>query len=380
MAEVWHWDPSALGETLQFSTDILSTRSAETRESRKDATQFLDFAHVVTPETAEAMIGLYQRDTDQVFAVPEWPTATISASVSIAATDTVIPVEDSVVYSVGQEVLIGQFGADWETGVVDAVGAGEITLSAGVVGNYTASETQRVYVAPLVRCIAPDGIKQSARYKLRDVSVGFLSVAPVDLAQNAYATYLGLPLVLDGYVLGGGLNGGVNQVSELFESAFGNFSLLSAETFVRRTGTLSFADTGYAQRLIRRRFLHYMRGRSGEMWVGSGQNDLVLNTGFLSGTTILNVQPVLPAAQMEGRHIIVSQGGVSRQREIISATDNTPTSQSLQIAAIGFIGSIDASVGFLTRCRFDTDDMGISYQFLPSEMLARSAYPFVEVP
>lgn len=379
MAEVWHWAPNSLTETLEFKTDLRNSRSAERRDSYCEAIQKLSFGHVVSPEVAEQMFARLLVDPNQTHLVPEWPTATISPDTSISITDTVIPVEDDVVYAVGQKVFFGA-GDAWEVGEVDSLGGSSITLTAGSSAGYTGSPQEPFFVAPLILSILPDGIQYSARYPIRGVTMQFLSVEPVDISESPASTYDGLPLVLDGMVSISELSGSVGRSSILASSGFGVFDIIESETFNRRRSTLSFLDTSYAERLARRRFFHFMNGRSGEMWTPSGQPDVSLNSSFGSSSLTIDVKPIGPASYMVGKTIIISEGANSVVREITGAVDNSATSQSLEISATGFNGTVDAQISLLTRCRFDTDTFDLSYGFSQDGLIARSSMPTVEVP
>lgn len=379
MPEVWYWAPNNIVEDLTFSTEILEARTIERRTSYMDAVQVLRYGYVASPTLTEKMMGLYLPDVTATFLVPEWPTATFSASAGASATDTVIDVVDDVVYEVGQQVILGR-GDTWEQGEVASKGGTSITLTSGIGATYGASSGQPFFVAPLVESIITRDIEYSTVIPQRMLQVEFMSVAPVDLAANPYATFDGLPLVDDGDVKFGDLGGRAGQRTVLYRSGFGSFQVIPDETYTRRAGTLEFFDYTYAARMARRRFFHFMRGRDGEMWVPSYQKDLILNSGFSTGALTINVQPVTSAAEMVGKVIYIQQGSTTRTRTITGATDSSPTSQTLQFSgALGFTGQASAVVSLARKVRFDQDVNTLEYKFSSDGLMAFSTNQILEV-
>lgn len=379
MPKVWFWTPNSLSETLEFNTQILTSRTSENRTSHMDAVQRLRFGYTASPDEAEKMINLYLSDPNQIFHVPEWPTATLSRTASVSSADTTIPVEDDVVYQVGQSVIFG-VGDHWELGEISSLGGTSVNLVSAASRDYAGSQEQPFFVAPLINCILPSGVEYSSRYPIRGMNVEFLSVQPIDIQESTYATFAGLPLVTDGQVGISEYAGSASRSSMLVSSGFGSFEIIETETFTRRTGTMSFFDLNYADRMMRRRFFHFMRGRDGELWAPSGQADVIIASGFGPSEILIDIQPVAPAADMVGRFILITEGANSAAREILGALDNSETSQTIQIAATGFSATNAANVSFLTKCRFDTDAIEISYFFSKDGLMAQTSLSIIEVP
>ena len=380
MVNVWFWSPRRISEALEFNTDIRKTRTAESRDSYKDATQRLMMSHKVTPYIAQNMVALYEEDPNQVFLVPEWPNATINRDTTIALGTTIISVVDTVVYSIGQEIFVGNSETGWEKCVVSSVGANDLTISPGTVTSYVGSAGSPVIIAPLIEAILPAGVQFSTDFPMQDVSVQFVAIKPIEIGQNPYTDLSSIPVVTDGAVSFEPIQGAKKRASVLVDSKFGSYAIAETESYQRRSGTLSFMDTTDAQRVQRRRFLHFMRGRDGEMYVPSPQADVLLNAGFTSSSLSLDIKPFTSAANMIGRSILVTQDGATAARTITSATDVSPTSQAIGVAAIGFAGTTDARVRLLTKCRFDVDEFEIAYQFSVGGLLARLSAPTIEVP
>jgi len=375
---VWYWPPNSMSETLGFRTEVLPSRTTERRVSYADGIQTLSYGYVSSPRVAEEMTRLFLSDTEQTFLVPEWPTCTLARTGSIAVTDTIIPVDDVVVYAVGQQVIIGS-GDLWEQAEVLSIGASSITLTAGVGATYAASAAQPTFVAPLINCICPEGIVDNTSYPIRGVNLKFLSTSPIDIPANPYSTYDGAPFVTDGFSMFGPLAGGNGRRSILFDTGFGGFEIGSTEDYTRRAGTLSFFDATYADRMELRRFLHFMRGKDGEMWVTSGQPELLLNAGVASNALSFSVQPVAPAADMVGTVVNFSEGSNTTTRTITGATDVSPTAQTLEIAVTGTTYTTAATVSFMRKCRFDTDEFVFQYRYSADGLLATVETPILEV-
>ena len=306
MADVWRWWPQSLQETLEFETDVRMARSAEWRDSLKDATQYLSLGHLMPVAEAEAAIEVVRTNTDGEWLVPEWPNATIFTGTIAAAEDTV-SVEVPTAYTVGQQVFIGTGPNAWEQGEVAAVDIGSITLVDGLVG-YVGSSNQPVVVVPMQLCIAPGGIEFQTGFGAQGMSIRFMAIEPVDLSENPYPTHSGLPVVIDGRVPFQPLNGSLNQAVDVFSSRHGAYALQQVETYTRRRGTVSWYDKSHTGRWERRKFLHFLRGRDGAFWLPTDQRDLPLVEQIDAADLTITVAPFAASAEMVGRRIVIREG------------------------------------------------------------------------
>jgi hypothetical protein len=378
MAEVWRWWPQSVQETLEFETDVRMARSAEWRDSLKDATQFFTLSHILPVAQAEAMIETVRANGIGEWLVPEWPNATIAAaSLSLAAT--VLPVAVPAAYVVGQAVFIGVGPEAWEQGEVASVGVSDITLAAGLGAAYTGSASRPLVMAPLVRCIAPGGVDFQSTFSAQGLSARFMALDPKDLAANPYPTHSSLPVVTDGRVPFQPLAGGLNQAADLFSSGFGAYSLQQAETYPRRRGTISWYDKGHSDRWTRRSFLHQLRGRDGAFWLPTGQRDLPLAAAIDSADLTITVAPCASNADMVGRRIVIKEGSNLVIREVAAAADDGDN-QELSIASTGVDFTSSAIVSLGIKSRLDSDQVEISYQFAAGGLAAFCAVPVIEVP
>ncbi len=378
MAEVWRWWPQSIAETLEFETDVRMTRAGEWRDSLKDATQFLTLSHILSAPRAETMIEAVRANALGEWLVPEWPNATVSTG-TLSAAATVIPVAIPAAYAVGQGVFIGTGPDAWEQRTVASIGASDITLTAGLGATYAGAESRPVIVAPLVLCIAPGGLDFQTAFPVQGLSARFMSIRPVDLAANPYPTLSGVPVITDGRVPFQPLQGGINQAADLFASGFGAYALQPAELYTRRRGTVSWYTKGHAARWALRGFLHFLRGRDGEFWLPTGQNDLPLVNPVASAALNITVRPVMGNAAMVGRRIVIREGASIVIREVTGASD-AGANQSLTIAAPGVAFTTAAAVSLATRSRLDTDQIEIAYQFAAGGLSASVALPVIEVP
>lgn len=378
MAEVWRWWPQSIAESLEFETDVRMAPGRETRDSLKDATQFLTLNHTLQHARAEAMIGLVRANALGEWLVPEWPNATVSTG-TLAAAATVIPVAVPAAYRVGQQVFIGLDADRWEARTVASLGASSITISAGLGQAYIGSVQQPVVVAPLVLSIAPNGVDFQTAFRVQGLAVRFMSIDPVDVSANPYPLHAGVPLVTDGAVPFQPLAGALNQSFDLMASGFGAYALQEAEDFVRRRGMLSWYDKGPAARWARRQFLHFLRGRDGEFWMPTGKNDLALVSAVSAGALTITVRPTTTAPAMAGQRIVLREGANVVIREVTGAVVAGPN-QTLTIAAPGVAFTTEASVSLAFRSRLDADTIDLSYQFVAGGLASFCTVPTVEVP
>jgi hypothetical protein len=375
--EAWPWFPNALSETLDFSTDIRMARSAEIRDSLKDATQRLSMASILTHNRAEAVAAAVRATPLGQWYVPEW--ALMTTAVGAVSGDT-LSVDIPAVFTVGGLAFVALDNETWEMVAVDAVGATTITLSAALSQTYTGTKPKPVVIAPVTTCILPAGVSFSTVYPITTVSAEFLSVEPKDLAESSYPTHLSLPVVTDGNVPMQALAGSMHQAQQLVDSGFGAYATEEIETFIRRRGTLSFIDKTLGERWTRRKFLHYARGRDAEFWAPTGKADLPLLLPASGAALTITVKGVAPAASMVGRSIQIKQGANIAHRQITSASEGG-SGQELGIAATGFAMEPDAVISLMNRVRFDVDMFSLPYVPAAGGTLVSSfAAPVVEVP
>ena len=377
MAKVWPWWPQSIAETLEFQTDVRMARTGEWRDSLKDATQFLTLGHLLQHAKAEAMIAAVEENAIGEWLVPEWPNATVSTS-TLAVAATTIPVAVPEAYTVGRFVFVGLDDSNWEIGEVDSIGATDITLVEGLVSAYAGSVHRPVVIAPLVLSIAPGGVEFQTSFPLQGVSTRFMAVEPLDLAANSYSMHSNRPIVIDGRVAFSPLAGAMNQASDLFESGLGAYSLQAVENYTRRRGVVSWYDKGPENRWARRKFLHFLRGRDGEFWLPTGQNDMPLMAAVTSGAVSILVKPCASNANMVGKRILLREGTNAVIREVMGA-GSVGDNQSLSIIATGVAFTTAAVVSLVPKSRLDTDQVEIAYQFAGGGLAMFCSAPVIEV-
>lgn len=380
---VWHWTPNGLAETLQFATEVLPARTLERRVSYADAIQTLSFTYVATPAVAEEMKAAYLANPNQIFLVPEWPTATIDPAGTVTNAASSISVEDTAPYVVGEDLMVG-VGDTWEQHEIASVTVSPPSVglvgSISQAGGFAGTHGEPLYVVPLVQCICPEGLQAPAVVNFQQVQIAFLRVVPIDIPEDPYTQYNSLPFVDDAAAVFGSLEGGVGRASVLANSGFGSFEIIQTEDYTRRSGTLSWQHSTYAERMQLRRFLHSMRGKDGAMYNSTFQPDILLNgLGSWGGSTItIDVKPIDTAANMVGKLLHVWQEGETDIfREVTSATDNSPTSQTLQVASMP--SRSGPTLSLLTKCRFDTDEFQLQYAYSQDGLICRLTAQTLEV-
>jgi len=378
MPEVWNYFPQALTEALEFETDIRQTPGGEWRDSLKDATQVFKVSHVVNSEKGEAIIDRVRANSCGDWYFPEWPNQT-RLYVNVASATTVLNVDNSDVYAVGQKVLVATDDNNWEEATVASKAVGSITLTAGLVNSYGGNAIRPVVVVPLVLCIAPNGAEFQSSFGSVAVSASFMAMEPLDLSNNHYSLFQSIPVVTDGAVPISALAGSISQAIDVMASRFGAYEQQEVELFERRRGTVSWFDKGPLAMWNRRRFVHFLRGRDGEFWLPSGKNDLVLQAVVDAGDLSLSVKGVVPDARMVGKTVVLKEGTNVVCKEITAAL-TTAGIQELEITATGVAFSQNATVSFLTKSRLDNDSIEFMYQFVGGGLASTCVVPTVEVP
>lgn len=378
MPEVWNYFPQGLSESLEFETDVRQTPQGEWRDSLKDATQVFSVSHMFNQSKAETALDRVEANSFGEWYFPDWANQTRVTS-NIAAATTVLTVDNSAVYSVGQKVLVAIDDGHWEQGEVLSKAVGSVTLVAGLTNAYGGSAIRPAVVVPLVLCIAPNGAEFQATFNYNSLAMSFMSIDPLDLSENNYPLFQSLPVVLDGAVAFSPLAGSVSQAIDVMASRFGAYEQQEVELHTRRRGTVSWYDKGHVAMWNRRKFIHFLRGRDGEFWMPSGRNDLKLQASIGASDLTVSVIGLIPDAQMTGKLILIKEGSNVVYKEVTGAL-TTAGVQDLEITATGIAFSQSAVVGFMNKSRLDSDTLEVQYQFVAGGLASFCAVPTVEVP
>lgn len=378
MPEVWHWHPQGLSEMLEFETDIRQPPGGEWRDSLKDATQFLYMSHALNTVDAEKMIEAVRLNAFGDWYVPEWPNST-KFLVTLASGTNTIDVPVSAAYLVGQKVFVSTDNDNWELAEVLSKDSGSITLTAGLTNSYGGNAVRPVVVAPVVLCVAPGGVETQSTYPIQIMNISFMSMEPVDLADSDYPEFQGLPVFNDAGVPFSPLAGSMSQALDVMASRFGAYEVQEVETYTRRRGTVSWLDKGIEKMWSRRRFLHFVRGRDGEFWLPTSQNDLRLQDEIGAADLTILVKGVIANADMTGRRVMIKEGDTEVYREVTGAATVGPN-QQLSIAATGVDFTEAATVSLMIKSRLDTDQIALEYQFVAGDIASACVMPTIEVP
>lgn len=378
MPEIWRWHPQTLSEMLEFETDIRQPPGGEWRDSLKDATQYLYLSHVLSSVESEKLVETVRLNAFGEWYVPEWPNASkLMTTLASGATSIAVPLPE--VYSVGQKVFVSTDNDHYEIAQVASLGVGIVNLTAGLSATYGGNSVRPVVVAPVVLCVAPGGVETQSVFPSQSVSVSFMSIEPVDLADNEFDAFDGLPVLNDVSVPFSPLAGSMNQAIDVMPSRFGAYEFQEVETFTRRRATLSFMDKGLSAMWKRRKLIHLLRGRDGEFWLPTGQNDLHLQASIDAGDLSILVKGITTNAAMVGKFIMIKEGPLAVYKEIMAATTVGPN-QELEITAPGVAFTTSASVSLMVRSRLDTDQIALDYQFVAGGLASFGTLPAVEVP
>lgn len=375
----WYWIPNRLSESLEFTTDIQGTKDAEWRTTMRDATQRFQFTYVALHPAGEDMVEAVRANPLGSWNVPIWSLATINRAGTLATAATVLTVEQSGAYEVGQSVFIGSDHTSYEIGEVASLGAGSITLVSGLASDHVASVQRPVVVAPISTYLAPGGLQFSTAERHKDASIEFICTAPVNLEANPYSTFDGSPVVEGGRVPFSPLSGSMSQANQFVDNGFGAFAVVETESFTRRRGTISFFDSTFDGRWERRQFIHWTRGSAAPFWVPTGKDDLPLVNPIGAADLQIKVRGLGLASDLIGRSIRIAGGGNIVYREIDDATDDVG-GVLLTIASTGTAFGTDATISLMHRVRLDVDQVAMNYVFTTGGLAAFTSAPVVEVP
>ena len=377
MPEFWPFRPNKIAQRLAFNTKISSSFTEEWRRSNKSATQILTYSYVLPDQRAENMELRNRKQPSGFWDVPVWPEASFIKSIIPVGTS--ITVDTNAGYIAGGRACVVLNDFEWEIVDISAVLPGQINLISPLTRSYDGTLANAVAVAPVGSCFH-GGLNFSRASTATQASVEFTRADMPDMPASTYAVYLGSPVIDDGARKLSGLSGRGFQKRVVLENGFGNFALEDVEGYSREEFQLAFADVSMADRWKRIRFIQFTRGKDAAFWVPTHKADIVPIIDMQSTETLMTIKnTLLDPVNLTGRHIFIqAAGGAPITRQITNAVVSSGVTQ-IAIAAPGRTVLAGDRISLMNLCRFDSDEIDVSYTQTVGDYVARIDAPIVEV-
>lgn len=278
-------------ERLEFKTDVMVAWSgAEQRRAlRLSPRRLFEFDVVVGRRERRYMEASLFEWSAQVWGLPIWPdgqllTSAVGAGATVINCDTV-----NRDFSVGGlAILIGPDAVSFEVLQTTSVAAGSLTLTQATISAWPAGT--RLYPVRAARLSSyPRITRESGNYAT--LRPAFQTVEPCD-----WAPATGLPQYRGINVLENSPDSGTKPAASYERQALivdpgtGTMSALDTAQAGFPAWTHSWWAQGRPARSALRALLYLLRGRQGELWVPSYQNDLKLAANAASSATQIDVE------------------------------------------------------------------------------------------
>jgi len=382
MPNLWPHIPGNFIERLRFSTDVRQTPEGEYRDSLHDGVIEMSMQHTVEDAEAERMRQRFDENALGEWYLPIWQDATHFVG-TIAASEIYISVDTDADYRAGGKAVILSDDQTWEVVDVASAAGGLLTLSTATTQSYSGTEAAPVLVAPVVTALAVEPLARSVSYAITRATIGFRATEPYDLAPASpiYPVYNGSEVMTDPIAVLSGLQGAVFRQNTLIDSGFGAITFEDSRDFVEQRASIAFADYTNADRLLRRQWLHYIRGRDRSWWLPSQKSDLVLESPIGASDTTITVTKVGGATSgYVGRHIQIDDDGTLYRREITAASSGSTTSTLTMDSSLGAAVPVSATVSLMTLVRLDADRVEIQHRPKQGGVFSTMQTTVLEVP
>ena len=351
MANLWPYFPMPeIGEELRWQTDILATRTLESRTALRPARRAYLMSYAVDDAKATAMEALYSDGAYGDWLLPIW---TEASEASVAAADTVIFCDTDASYT--DQALIYKGCGNYVLVDIVAMDAVSITLSAPIGVAFG-----RVLVCPVTTAYVEVGLALS-RPGIRGVNAGsMVFVERVNPAPEAtqFEQYLGLDLAA-GCLAVAPMASAIQPLFVRISNGAGPVVLEPSREFLNRRFAMTWAFPTAPKRRGFQKWLNYLRGRDRAFWLTGWRSELVLAASIAPADTFVQIKPVLPnIADYIGQNIMIDDG-VKSAREITAALV-VGLEHRLSIAPLGRAVTT-ARVSFLRKVRLDSDTVNIAH-------------------
>lgn len=377
---IWGFRPqSEYVETIEFSTDVLPSFSAEQRVSlRTKPRQRLSQPYILDASQYAQVKSFMQAWGANLFAVPVWHEQTGVGSLTTGATEILFDTANAD-YRDAEYALVWQSDAAFEAVTITTVLSDRITLTGTLQSDYT-----NAFVMPLRKARMPNLKTEAQRASGQYVqgSASFVVTDNSDLSAQAtpYTTHSGYQVMEDRPIVIGSVDESIIWPQEVFDNGTG---VIGTDTQRSQTFLSSMVSwktmCGSPTLWSIRTWLHSIRGRAIAFWMPSYQPDMTVTTTIGSADTSITITDINFATYYDTAEImILLKDGTRYYRSVTASVDNGNGTESLTIAALGTTvtaAEIDM-VSIMKLSRLDSDRIEISHSGITSSV----RIPVIEVP
>jgi hypothetical protein len=289
--DIWPFVPQVeFTETLEWRTDIISSRASEQRINTRPRPRLTISYTMMLDNQQAALARTIARTTSLTeLAVPLWGEATRLGILASGITSLVFDTSNAQYEATRQVVIFDEFNL-WELATVQTVSAGNLLLTAATVSAYADAYVMPVYQ---MRPGQDYTFSRAAVESLLNVSAAFFAVDVMDVAEDFGAvTYRSQPVLTVQPIASSSMDEQVIHASDTVDGDSGVVAVFKALNYVSTTGAMAWDVLSNTELWEVRRWLYAVRGKSRGFWRPSWGRDIQLTApvGASDVTmTVLNI-------------------------------------------------------------------------------------------
>ncbi len=368
-----------VAERLEFKTDVMRAWSgAEQRRALRIAPRrvFTFNAQLSRQERRFVEAQLFDWSA-RIWALPIWPdgqllAAAVSAGATSIACDTV-----SRDFTAGGMAILIASAVSYEVVPVLSVAANALTLSNPVQSNWPAQT--RLYPARAALLLSYPKLSR-ANGNFSTASPSFLVTEPCDWsAASGLATYRSAP-VLENAPDEGSMEMTLARDTVMIDNDTGVVAIDDHAGIGLPTSTHNWFIQGRANRAAFRALLYLLKGRQGEIWIPTYQQDLKISAAVAAGQAYIDVEltgyALYLLGQMNRQDIRIElYSGTILYRRIIDAAGLDAYTERLTLGSgIGpAVAMADVRrISYMALCRLNSDAIEIAHHTADDGMATAS--------
>lgn len=357
-----------MSENLEWLTNIIKNKTGGEQRIgvRKIPRQAFRFSTRFENDQAlaklEAALFKWQK---RAWGLPIW-TEWVEHTATIAAGATSITVNTTNAdFRAGGLAVIWKSETEHEVIKIDTVAAGSLSLSVPVINTFTGTKL----IMP-VRISQMNNIVSRKDTPDRDARIDFNFAVRDNLLITGYAptlSYKTLPVLTQATYVDGtqDKNSDADIIVTDFET--GAFEIYSDNLFNKNSQGHLFKNFSKAAAWNLRKFLHYLNGQQGVVWIPSFKEDMVLTDTIGSADTSFNIQNIglsegMGLNALRTHLAFIYPDGSMLLREITGITESGAEEIISIDSALGVeVAPGDVMVSFLDKYRLASDQVEIKW-------------------
>ena len=360
---VWPFVPqNGLTESIEFKTDIIKTKTAEQRISKRINPRVSYAAdYFLTANEFSRIKAMMAKWGFRQFGLPVWPEMRKVGVVHAGSTSLAIDTTKSA-YEVGGLVILHDKSTKFETVEIESIEAGALNFTLQTVNDY-----ENAVAMPVVFAYLSGEVEVSRRHaEYPQASATFKATDTVDIASDVGLTQLrGIDVYLDRRTVRSNISEKLFTDCDVLDGETGVIVMAPIRDFPEHEQTISRTFTKRDDLWSFKQWLYTKRGKQKTFFLPSWNQDITATTDLLTASTSIVIKSIGYSLYYESKDLmIVTTSGDIYFYIVSSAIDNGDGTETLYLTSqVGAdISRHEIKVAcFLSHVRFDADRIELSY-------------------